>query len=572
MILNSLVDYYENLIEHEKIPEDGWSNVKVSFALWIDDSGEIERVTSLKMTDGKKSSPSLMKVPEQVLRSSGVSPNFLCDNSSYCLGVDNKGKPERAKDCFRAAGELYKKILGGLHETAVCALLQFFETWNPENFFASDVFLQFRDDIIQGGNIVFCYKGTYIHQFEDVKRAWKEYKLSESGDNKSLCLVTGKEDTTARVHPLIKGIKNSQTSGASLVSFNAPSFCSFGKEQGTNAPIGETAAKAYGTALNYLISNINYKQYIGDTAVLAYSSNGDEVYQSALDVFLFGEDSSYTEEELQNMIADLCQGKTVVFNESKVDPSMEFFILGLAPNAARLSVRFFLRNRFGTIIQNIRQHQERLELVGGVNEKHKYVPVWRILKETYRDGGSPSPVLAGELLQAILSNGKYPATLINAVDIRIRADRDINEVRAAVIKAYYLKNRNKNISKEVLTVALNKETNDVAYNLGRLFSILEMVQKSANNGINATIKDKFFVSASATPAAVFPYLIDLSQNHLRKLGDGSRIFYEKQIGEIMDKFGGGFPRILNMPERGAFQLGYYHQVQENYKKNEKGGE
>ena len=117
-------------------------------------------------------------------------------------------------------------------------------------------------------------------------------------------------------------------------------------------------------------------------------------------------------------------------------------------------------------------------------------------------------------------------------------------------------------------MSLNPDSTNIPYTLGRLFSVLEAVQSSANPGINATIKDRYFNAASATPGHIFPILLNLSQKHLRKLDGGFRVHYEKQLTELMSILPEEFPTRLNLPQQGAFQLGYYHQTQKRYEKKE----
>ena len=316
--------------------------------------------------------------------------------------------------------------------------------------------------------------------------------------------------------------------------------------------------------MNYLTERLTYKNYLGNTALLFYAINGEEEYQDAFNAFFFGDDEYYSKEDLIKLVESICEGKVVDYNSKRLDPQMEFYLLGIAPNNARLSIRFFERGTFGEFVRNIREHQERLNIESG-KETAAIMPTWQLLQETCRSGADVSPILAGELTRSIIENVRYPATLINAIDLRIRADHYVGQRRAAIIKAYYLKNENKQVPKEVLKVGLNKETDNVPYNLGRLFAVLERIQESANPGLNSTIKDKYFGGASATPATIMPKLIDLSQNHLRKLNTGMKVYYSKQLGEILEKFEEGYPKTLNMPERGAFQLGYYHQIQDYFK-------
>jgi len=570
VILESLVRYYEALAEKGVLSKPGWSQVDVSYALDIDINGKLKRIISLKKHDGKKLVPQKMSVPSQVKRSSGIAPNFLCDNSSYLLGIDGKGKPDRARDCFLAAKELHKKIMPR-DDAAATAVLSFFENWNVEKASECEVIQELKNDILKGGNLIFMHDGKFVHENKYIKEKWNEVYNSGIKENECRCSVTGKIDSLAILHPTIKRIRNAQSSGASLVSFNATAFSSFGKEQGYNAQTGEYASFAYGEALNYLTERLTYKNYLGNTALLFYAINGEQEYQDAFNAFFFGDDEYYSKEDLIKLVESICEGKVVDYNSKRLDPQMEFYLLGIAPNNARLSIRFFERGTFGEFVRNIREHQERLNIESG-KETAAIMPTWQLLQETCRSGADVSPILAGELTRSIIENVRYPATLINAIDLRIRADHHVGQRRAAIIKAYYLKNENKQVPKEVLTVGLNKETDNVPYNLGRLFAVLERIQESANPGLNSTIKDKYFGGASATPATIMPKLIDLSQNHLRKLNTGMKVYYSKQLGEILEKFEEGYPKTLNMPERGAFQLGYYHQIQDYFKSKKVEGE
>ena len=271
------------------------------------------------------------------------------------------------------------------------------------------------------------------------------------------------------------------------------------------------------------------------------------------------------------MLKLLCAGKAVDFEEERLDPNMEFYILGLSPNAARLSVRFFFKNTFGVLLKNVLAHQQRLEIVKPTYDNFDTLPLWKLLDETVNQNSrdkTPAPNLSGEVLRAVLSNSRYPATLLNGVTLRIRAEREITRGRAAILKAYYLKNPHPDVLKEVLTVSLNPESSNVPYTLGRLFSVLEGIQSAANPGINSTIKDKYFNSASTTPAQVFPVLLNLAQKHLKKLDIGMRTYYDKQLTELLSRLGESYPVRMNLPQQGSFQLGYYHQTQSRFEKKE----
>ncbi len=575
MILQALVEHYEDLAAQGKLARPGWSDANISYALYINDAGELEQVASLKneVERGKKKvlAPRTMSLPAPVKRSSGVASNFLWDNSSYILGADEKGKPQRSLECFDVCKTLHHQILDGVDSPPAQAVLAFFDHWDPEQAREHPALEDKLQDILAGANLVFRYDGDYPQEDPKIRTAWENYYNTSEDNPEMVCLVTGKKGTVEAVHPSVKGLAGAQSSGAALVSFNGGAFCSYGREQSFNAPTSKYAAFAYTSALNHLLADREYVGRIGDTTVLFWASGGQRAYQSFSMASLFGAPSTYSVSDLQKMVLDLCQGKPVLFEETQLDPNTTFYILGLSPNAARLSVRFFLKNSFGEFVRNIQAHQERLEIVRPVFDKFEVLPLWKLLDETVNQKSrdkSPVPGMAGETLRAILNDTPYPATLLNGVSLRVRAEREITRGRAAILKAHYLKNPHPDIPKEVLTVSLNPDSANIPYTLGRLFSVLEAIQSSANPGINTTIKDKYFNSASATPSRVFPTLINLAQKHLRKLDKGFDISYSKQLTDLTAKLGETFPDRLSLPQQGAFQLGYYHQTQARYTKKE----
>ena len=575
MILQALVSCYETLRSDGKIPPRGWAPIKVSAALDLTEDGEIEQAFSLKeeQEKGKKKVlvPQVFELPAPTTRTAGIGANFLCDHSGYVLGFDQKGNPQRSLECFAACKALHEKLLSSADSPAARALLAFFQKWEPEKTQEHPALQNCMDEILSGENLIFRYQGQFIHEDHAVREAWQRYYDAGGNGSEMICLVTGEKVPIENIHPLVKGVRGAQSSGAALVSFNAPAFCSYGKEQNFNAPTGKYAAFAYTSALNYLISNREYNCYIGDTTVLFWAKNGKPAYSGIFGMGMFGKELPYTEQELQSMLQNLCRGNSVTYEETLLDPDMDFYILGLAPNAGRVSVRFFLHNDFGGILRNVQAHQERLKIIKPSFYPFETFPLWKILSETVNKNSrdqDPAPELAGETLWAILNNIRYPATLLNAVELRIRAEREITPGRAAVIKAFYLQNSNPNVPKEVLSVSLNPQSTNLYYTLGRLFSVLEAIQSAANPGINATIKDRYFNSASATPSIVFPVLLNLAQKHLKKLSDGQRIFFEKQITELLAVLGEEFPVYMNLQQQGVFQLGYYHQLQQRYQKKE----
>lgn len=586
MILQALTAYYEQLVRQGKLSAPGWDDsFKVSYELRLNDAGQLLRVVPLltEKTVGKKTvlAPRAMRVPAHEKRSSGIAANFLCDNSTYLLGADEKGKPERSADCFKACAKLHHTILDGVDSPAARALLAYFDSWDPAQAAAHPLLAEQWKEITGNANLIFGYEAAdHSHSFVNddpaIQNAWQTHYNDRSADSDmGQCLITGKYAPIERTHPNISGVPGAQSSGAALVSFNAPAFCSYGHEQGDNAPVSKYAAFAYTTALNRLLADRSHCKHVGDTTILCWAENAEPVYQDAMSMFLFGADEAtgIQESDVQAALKRLSAGQTVPFLEKELSPDQHFYLLGLAPNAARLSVRFFLRDTFGSFAQNLQKHAEEMEIDCSEKEKFRTLPIWAVVNETTRtvpgQPAKPSPQLAGDLLRAVLTGGRYPATLLNGVTLRIRADQTVTRGRAAVIKAYYLRNYPTELNKEVYTVSLNETTN-VPYLLGRLFSVLEAVQKAANPGINTTIKDRYFNAACATPGMSFPTLLRLSQKHLRKLNDGLATHYDKQITELMAQLPeSGFPARLSLPDQGKFTIGYYHQTQKRYvKKNE----
>lgn len=586
MILQALTAYYEQLVRQGKLSAPGWDDsFKVSYELRLNDAGQLLRVVPLltEKTVGKKTAlaPRAMRVPAHEKRSSGIAANFLCDNSTYLLGADEKGKPERSADCFKACAKLHHAILDGVDSPAARALLAYFDSWDPAQAATHPLLAEQWKEITGNANLIFGYEAAdHSHSFVNddpaIQNAWQTHYNDRSADSDmGQCLITGKYAPIERTHPNINGVPGAQSSGAALVSFNAPAFCSYGHEQGDNAPVSKYAAFAYTTALNRLLADRNHCKHVGDTTILCWAENAEPVYQDAMSMFLFGADEAagIQESDVQAALKRLSAGQTVPFLEKELSPDQHFYLLGLAPNAARLSVRFFLRDTFGSFAQNLQKHAEEMEIDCSEKEKFRSLPIWAVVNETTRtvpgQPAKPSPQLAGDLLRAVLTGGRYPATLLNGVTLRIRAEQTVTRGRAAVIKAYYLRNYPTELNKEVYTVSLNETTN-VPYLLGRLFSVLEAVQKAANPGVNTTIKDRYFNAACATPGMSFPTLLRLSQKHLRKLNDGLATHYDKQITELMAQLPeSGFPARLSLPDQGKFTIGYYHQTQKRYvKKNE----
>lgn len=574
MILQALVKQYENLERQGKVSGLGWCQAKVSYELDLSKNGDVLGVTSRKIEEmrGKKTvwAPASLIVPEMVTRSSGVSANFLCDNSKYMLGIDVQGTNQRVIDCFQATREKHRSVLKNAQGEIARAILAYFEKWDPQKAEQHPVIRENWEKLTEGGNLIFSVEGQEAQEDEEIRACWEQYREQDDGERKGLCLVTGRKTEISRIHKVIKGVPGAQSSGAALVSFNAPAFESYGKEQSYNAPVGKYAEFAYTTALNYLLTQRDYTFSLGDAMVVYWAESGKEEYQKCF--FDIMRPTKDNQKKLKDIFDSLKEDTKVYLENAEMDPEQKFYILALAPNAARLSVRFFYMNSFGKILQNIAEHYERLSIVKPAWAEQDYLGIRDMLNETVNQKSkdkTPISNMSSLVLQAILSGSRYPASLYTDTLIRIRAENGkITWGRAAIIKAYL--NRNYGWKKGERFMGLKEECTDTAYVLGRLFSLLEAIQKEANPSITTTIRDRYFNSACATPASVFPVLIKLKNSHIKKLErdkGGAKIYYEKQLTDIMGRLE-EFPKRLSLEQQGQFTLGYYHQQQKRYEKGE----
>lgn len=604
MVLQSLADYYEILAQDENsgIPLAGYSRAPVSYALVLTQEGDLVSVFPLKQKTqkGNKEFSPPMLVPEQVKKTSGVSSNFLCENAAYVLGIakpdkSGKDKSTRAKECFDDFRLLHHKILDELDCDEARAVLAFLDAWQPEEAAEHSALGECLEQISDGGNLVFRLDGKsgFVHDHPLIQRAWEAYKAVPDNAPVMRCLVSGEQAAIARLHPSIKGVRGAQSVGASIVSFNARAYESYGRaeEQGANAPVSKKATFAYTTVLNSLLSDGAHRMILGDTTTVFWALSPEKQYQDFASLFL---DPGELEEkaktapqqyarderavrEVRQILKKIAGGAPIGDLSDAFEPDVSFYVLGLAPNAARLSVRFFARDTFGDFTRKVAQHYEDMRIQKQYHSDGDILSLWRLLNETVSPKSSDkaaSPLLSGSVLRAVLTGSKYPQQLLNAVLIRIRAGDDINYCKAAIIKACLIrKHKEFGTYKEELTLALNENSTSPAYLLGRLFAVLEKTQLDANPGINTTIKDRYFSSACATPSSVFPVLLKLAQAHISKAEYGYA--NDNRIARIMEQLemnDGAYPAHLSLDEQGVFILGYYHQRNAFFVKKDKTNE
>lgn len=370
--------------------------------------------------------------------------------------------------------------------------------------------------------------------------------------------------------------------GGSIVSFNLDSFKSYGHEQGDNAPVSEAAAQKYTSVLNrFLDRSSGHRIQIGDASTVFWADASEAKAQESEDLFvlMMGDAPAKPDEEVQSkrigeLLERLRRGEQLEKLRPDLEEGVRFHVLGLAPNAARISIRFNYDDDFRELVKNYQRFVADMQIEPAWREP--YPPLWRYLVETAVLGKRENvpPNLSGEWMRSILAGARYPMTLLAATLSRIRADGEINALRVSILRALLIRNFNKDEKREA-PVAFDPDNDNKGYLLGRLFAVYEQAQSAAlGRNVNATIKDKFYGSASATPRNVFPLLDRGSANHLAKVGKerpGQRVNFEKLIGSIMDRMSPGadpYPKSLSAEDQALFGLGYYHQRGEFFRRRE----
>lgn len=580
MILSALNDYYQRLAAQGRVPIPGYSREKVSYALILSSSGELLDVADVRETSGKKPMPKSLQVPQPEKRTVAISPNFLWDKTSYVLGVTGKEGGGRPADEHKAFSELHRRLLAECDDPGARALLAFLGKWHPDQFTNAPFSIEMLDT-----NVVFRLDTElgYLHDRPALQAIWSKTR-QEANTKQGKCLVTGIVGPLARLHPSIKGVDGAQSSGASIISFNLDAFNSYGKEQGSNAPVSDQVAFSYTTALNYLLRrgpDNRQRIQIGDATVVFWAL-ADKPESAECAELTFAEllsppaDDEQESARLHSVLDAVAKGRPIHEIDPGLDERTQFFVLGLSPNASRLSIRYWQAGTLGMFVQRMADHYRDLHVEP---LPWKTAPaMWRLLHATApsRDGKSRaediSPQLAGELARAILTGARYPHSLLANVLMRMRADHDISGIRVALCKGVLARDQRLKLmsSTEEVHVSLDKDASNPGYRLGRLFAVLEGVQHAALPGISATIRDRYFGAASATPASVFPILLRNAQNHLgrlRKDKPGLAVTFEREIAEVIDGFPTLFPRSLRLEDQGRFAIGYYHQTKARFGKS-----
>ena len=600
MILSALNDLYARLVEEEeyKISQYGFSLQKIGFVVVLNNDGSLFALQDLRTRSGRnKPKPVQMVVPggdkttgQLTEKSVKKRVHLLRNDLPFLVGAkkeeieDHSGakkiKIVPAHMEFEAFKEYHLAIKHEIDDAGFQVVCRFLETWDPEMVQEHQEWIDFI-----GAQGVFQVRGErrYVHDSEMIRNWWQKHLQEKSSGPKGRCLITGNHTTIAKVHrERIRGVEGLKQT-AVIVGFNDPAYESYGKTQSLNAPVSEQAAFRYATALNALLDGPQKKKHrlvLGDCTIAFWTDRPtptEDIFlqfaaEGSAAVTTGGPQDENLRQKLEAFLSALRKGSEAYTELEDAPETTSYFILGLAPNAARIVVRFFHKDSLSRLLQNLRRHfaDIGIERQWGDDAKRpdpEFPPARLLLLQTAREPKDIPPILAAPLLQAIVTGARYPAGLYQAVMRRIAADRLINYPRACVIKGYLVRN----LGKEV-PMSLDTSRPEPAYRLGRLFAVLEKTQADAQgSGLNATIRDRFYSSASATPAAVFPRILRTYQHHLGKLDAGLRIAREKLVQEILDPIE-RFPAHLDLAEQGLFALGYYHQMNDLFRTKEEKAE
>lgn len=582
MIIRDLYDLYERYAADPKksgqTPPEGMSAEKVFWEIVLSENGELKNILSLSQGGSKNDNEhTVMLVPRPLneRRSSNVRPYFLCDTAEYLFGLGSTEKRNKSR-------ELHENVLKHCDDFVADAVRKFFSQSLPMGQWdvgrLEDI-LSFKQANNKSNLLVFYVEnfageGFFAHERPSVIDAWNRYRTENPESSTSgQCSVTSEKAMLARVFLPVTGFAGAQSSGASLISFNCDSFNSYGKTQAYNASVSERVAFGAGTALKMLLSDPERKVHLGDTTFTFWSDRPSPDEDSLLTHFLGGNDGNKVAEDsaivdrVRNAIEGIKNGRpfSMSFN-----PDVRYYVLGISPNAARLSVRFFETATLGEVAEHYGQYLRDIEMVG-VRE----TSLFQLIRQcaVQRKYENIPSTLVNPCVQAMLTGGRFPRLLLSTLLSRMRADHGSNNSwdigqRASLIKACLVRTRRvsgiPSIRESEIDVALNRDNNNVGYLLGRLFAVMERAQSEALGTTNATIRDKYIGSASVTPARVMPTLMHGCQNHLsdlRKKKPGLNVILEKELDEIVGKklSDNPYPGTLSMEDQGEFFIGYYQE-------------
>lgn len=610
MLIRSLCDYYDIQSARGEAASDIMSEQPVHWMVMLTPDGRVADIIdkrieeSVPQKNGKVKivkKPIVVSLPKRTQKT-GIDANIIEHRPLYIFGLNYDAKigltPDDKTGKARKSHEAFVKknleLFDGIDSEIARAYVNFIKNWVPENETENEQLKKLGKEY-QGSYYIFALDGSpecKLHKDKAVLAKYEEImakaaaETAESDDGIMMCPIEGERLRAARIHDKIKGIKGGNSVGAVLVNFNSSAFESYGKSQSMNSGISEKAMKKYTSSLNKLLADPMHHIYSDDMTVVFFAMKHDDKAECDLFNGYLNSSNGVTEDSTKADVKAVSEniyykgqtGNAQVLDKD-VDNGVDFFVAGFTPNSSRICQKFMVRNKFGKIIDNVKQHQQDMAICGSNSE----IPLWRINKELVspNSANAISPALQSDIFQAILNGTNYPYTLLETVVRRVCTDSDtdsndktkINEVRAGLIKAFINRKARLNGDKEEITMSLDKENKNPAYLCGRLFAVLEKIQLEATDvKLNRTIKDAYFSSASSRPALIMPRLIDLSNYHLRKLKEGRVIYFSKLINEIMGKIKDSLPTNLSIMEKGKFQLGYFQQNKDFFAEQNKNEE
>lgn len=569
MILQALSHYYQRVTADELgVAAEGFQKQPIPYLIVLNETGRFSDLQDTRTGEGKKKIAREFIVPKAIKKTSGIAANLLWDVSAYVFGIPKpdakKDEADQKKRAIEQHQEFLKKIKNAFPDTdidpGIKAVITFLENKSFDSVYGhpswkeiseSGLLLSFQ---LEGDTCLVCERPAVVSAIQNMTQ--------EESRGKRICLVTGRQDIPAILHTAIKGVWGAQTSGANIVSFNLGAFTSYGKSQGENAPVGVKTEFQYTTALNMLLKKGSAQRLqVGDASTVFWAEKKHKLEDVFADIF--GEPAKDDQtQDIKSLIAALRAPQ--LGTKPDLDPNTKFYVLGLAPNAARIAVRFWYEGTVQQILEHIERHFEDCAIVHGPNQPDT-LSLFRLLVSTAVQGKSENiqPNLAGDMMRSILSGTPYPKSLLSSAIRRARAEQELTYPLIALIKAVLVReNRYYHSNQKEVGMSLDITNNNAGYRLGRLFAVLEKAQEEANPGLNATIRDRFYGAASSTPVAVFALLMKLKNHHIAKLENrGRAINLEKLIGEIMAGID-EFPAQLSLSDQGRFAVGYYHQRQD----------
>lgn len=593
MFISALCDYYDVLAKQGKVLPAGYSKVGIHSLIALTEDGKIESIIDCQetITEIVKGKVKEKKISKEVVlpkrtEKPGIDGNIIEHRPLYIFGLnyDSRKSALSADDetnkAFKSHETFVKsnlEFVRGIDTPLVNAYRKFLETWVPKNEEKNEVLLGAGNVIAKYG-FAFCLAGhpeLLLHDEPQIKEKWGvAFSTSSKSTDSAIaqCVITGSAEPIARVHSVIRGVTGGNSSGTTMVSFNSPAEESYGKKQSNNSCISGTAMRKYTEALNYLLADKRHRTLIDETTYVYWAASGEESCEDIFNALAFGDtmDSEQTDNWLKTVFDGIRSGKAtqdIVSGIENIDSDVSFYVVGIKPNSARLALKCIYRQSFGKILQNTVQHYSDMQ-IGNSTKPVTIRAICRELISPKSTNDKVSPALMAKLFDAIINGTPYPESLLATVVRRVKTDSDeennkyiqMNNIRMGLIKACINRSARFNGKKEEIKMSLDTENKNPAYLCGRLFCKLEEIQtKALGEGINRTIKDAYFASASTRPAVVFPRLIALSQHHLAKLEDKSAFYLNRDVTEIMGMLGSEFPSNLSLKEQGVFMLGYYQQ-------------